>query len=359
MAIARKELYDLVWSKPMVQISEKLHVPAHILRKKCNQYQIPLPKQGYWQKLRYGKKVKQDRLPPMDVAGNRKPDGKIMVKFVSEYKARIEELKNDRALDLKVPTKLSRPHPLIKKTETALVKKLDKEYGSRFSSNDPKFEFLPISTDNKQRARALRIMNTLVRAIEKLGHKISFEYGRCHVEMFGQKTEINLRQKYNRVREKGGDGFSRESWIKTERLEFQAGPSFDQKRWIDTKTRDLEDYLPEIIAWIEKDCKYWHDLRAQQAEERKEKERELEIERKRLAVIESEKKKLEELIENAQNWKKAQTIREYIGEMEHQVKNMDSMLGEDPKAYIEWAKRKANGLDPLNGFEDPILGKAK
>ena len=359
MAISRKELYDLVWSKPMVQISEKLQVPTHILRKKCHQYQIPLPKQGYWQKLRYGKKVKQAKLLPMDVSGNSKPNAKIMVKFVSDHQKRIEEIKSDRKLNLKVPTQLVAPHPLIKKTKTALDKELDKEYGSRFSSNDPKFEFLPISTDKKQRARALRIMNTLVRAIEKLGHKISFQYGRCYVEMFGQKTEINLRQKYNRVREKGDDGFSRESWIKTERLEFQAGPSFDQKRWIDTKTRDLEDYLPEIIAWIEKDCKYWHDLRAQQAEERKEKERELEIERKRLAVIESEKKKLEELIENAQNWKKAHTIREYIGEMERQVKHGDSMLGEDPKAYIEWAKRKANGLDPLNGFEDPILGKVK
>ncbi|RIV31557.1 hypothetical protein D2V08_14015 [Flagellimonas lutimaris] len=359
MAITRKQLYDLVWSRPMVQISDQLQVPTHILRMKCHEHQIPLPKQGYWQKLRHGKTTNQEELPPMEVVGKGKPDAAIIVRFVSEYKRRVEELKNDSTLNLKVPTKLSRPHPLIKKTETALGKKLDKEYGSRFSSNDPKFEFLPISTDTKQLARALRIMNTLVRAIEKLGHQISFEYGRCHVEMFGQKKEINLRQKYNRIREKEGDGYSRESWMKTNKLEFQAGPSFNQKRWIDGKTKSLEDCLPEIIAWIEKDCRDWHDLRARQAAASKEKERELELQRERQAVVESEKNKMKELIENAHSWKKAQTIREYISEMERQVKNEDLMLEEETKEYIIWAKQKANGLDPLHGFEDPILGKVK
>jgi len=359
MAITRKELYDLVWSKPMIRISEQLQVPTHILRKKCQQYKIPLPKQGHWQKLRYGKKIEWAKLPPLDVPGNRKPDTKIIVRFVTEQKTRIDELKNDKTLNLNVPTKRFREHPLIIKTKTALEKKLDKEYGSRFSSNDPKFEFLPVSTDLNQRARALRFMNTLVVAIEKLGHKIGFQYGRCYVEMFGQKTEINLRQKYNRVREKEVDGYSRESWIKTDKLEFQAGPSFRQKRWIDKKTMALEDYLPEIIAWVEKDCKYWHDFRAQQEEARKEKERELEKERKKQVVFESEKKQLEELVENAQNWKKAQTIREYICELERQAIKKESMLEEDTMAYIDWARQKADLLDPLNGFEDPILGTVK
>ncbi len=74
-------------------------------------------------------------------------------------------------------------------------------------------------------------------------------------------------------------------------------------------------------------------------------------------VFENETVALEPI--SAKSWKKAQTIREYISEMERKVKNEDLMLEEESKEYIAWAKQKANGLDPLHGFEDPILGKVK
>src|SRR5690606_30540807 len=95
---------------------------------------------------------------------------------------------------------------------------------------------------------------------------------RCHVEMFGQLAEINLRQKVYRIRDKDESGWGRESWEASDKLEFQAGPSFRQKNWIDNSKQKVEGRLPEIIAWIEKDCKFWHDLRKQQAEDEENRE---------------------------------------------------------------------------------------
>lgn len=54
-------------------------------------------------------------------------------------------------------------------------------------------------------------MNTLIQIVEAMGHNITFEYSRCHVEMFGQMTEINLRQKIYRIRDKDESGWGRES----------------------------------------------------------------------------------------------------------------------------------------------------
>ena len=59
----RKELYDLVWSYPMLTLSKKYNISDNGLRKMCYRMNIPLPPQGHWQKVQYGKKVEVIRLP--------------------------------------------------------------------------------------------------------------------------------------------------------------------------------------------------------------------------------------------------------------------------------------------------------
>lgn len=52
----RKELYDLVLKVPLLALSKKYDISDVGLRKVCIRMNIPLPKSGHWQKLRYGKK---------------------------------------------------------------------------------------------------------------------------------------------------------------------------------------------------------------------------------------------------------------------------------------------------------------
>lgn len=51
MEITRKELYELIWKEPVTKVAEKLGVPAPLLRKYCQQLNIPTPSSGYWSKL--------------------------------------------------------------------------------------------------------------------------------------------------------------------------------------------------------------------------------------------------------------------------------------------------------------------
>lgn len=345
-----------MWSKPLVQIADEFKVGSHVLKRLCKSHNIPLPKLGHWQRVKHGKTVVKLDLPKMEdetviefyIPGIQ---GRQAIVFKDDFQKRVYELKMDKTLDFHILSKLLSPHPLIVKTKIELEKWEGKKKFSRYSAYDREQDILPIHTDSKLRPRALRFMNTLVLIVEKLGYCISFEYGRCHVEMFGQKTEIHLRQKFNRVREDNGRGYSMESWVKTDKLEFQAGPSHDLKNWIDKKTKVLEEYLPEVVAWIEKDCEYWHDLRAQQAEERKKREQEQLEKQKAERALADKQAKFNQLIVDTENWVKANQIREYIKELELKCE-ANQKYSESVKAYIGWANKKVDGLDPLCSLDE-------
>lgn len=361
--ISRQVLYDLVWSKPLGEVADMFQLKSHVLKSLCQEHTIPLPKLGYWQKIKYGKAVQREVLPKTEkeIAIQLLVDEKgEAAYFKDSYQRRVYELKHDDALNYKVPVKLGSMHPLVKRTKLALDQWDGTKKFSRHRSYEGPEDILPIHAEAKLRPRALRFMNTLILAIEKLEHQLIFEYGRCHVQMFGQKTEIHLRQKFNRVRTKGEHGYGEESWVKTEKLEFMAGPSHYQKRWIDKETIVLEDCLPEIVAWIEKDCRDWHDLRRKQAEEKQLRELELLKQKEKEEAMIDEQNKFDQLVKDAEDWEKANRIREYISALEGQVKSASDFTA-DKIEYIQWAKKKAAILDPLCNDRDmdhPILSKS-
>ena len=61
--LSRQELYDLVWSTPLSQLAKKYQISDNGLRKICIKLDIPLPKNGYWSKIKFNKKVSKIALP--------------------------------------------------------------------------------------------------------------------------------------------------------------------------------------------------------------------------------------------------------------------------------------------------------
>ena len=57
--LTRRELYDLVWSKPIMKLAEEFGLFNKRLAKICTRYRIPTLPSGYWAKLAAGKKIKQ------------------------------------------------------------------------------------------------------------------------------------------------------------------------------------------------------------------------------------------------------------------------------------------------------------
>ena len=62
----RRELYDLVWSKPILKLAEEFGLSDRGLAKICERHRIPVPPRGYWAKLAAGKPIKQARFHAVD-----------------------------------------------------------------------------------------------------------------------------------------------------------------------------------------------------------------------------------------------------------------------------------------------------
>lgn len=224
-------------------------------------------------------------------------------------------------------------HPLVKKTKLELLK-LDKLKRINWDvQQEYNAQFLPISVEPKLRKRALDFMDELIKLLEENNHTIKFKHKRCHIEMYGQLTEINLRQKYHRIRVQNDRGESRQSYEKSDKIEFQIG-YHARKGWIDKKTKSLEDYLYDIYDYIEKDSKSTAELRERQRLEKEQREIQRKKEEEKARIVELENQKIKQLITDSENYIKAKNIRKYLKALEKEYQTSGNLTKEN-KEYIK------------------------
>lgn len=53
----REELYEKVWSKPVVKVAEEYGVSDVAIAKVCRKLSVPVPGRGYWAKKEHGHSV--------------------------------------------------------------------------------------------------------------------------------------------------------------------------------------------------------------------------------------------------------------------------------------------------------------
>jgi len=58
--ITRDDLYEKVWTKPMVEIAKEYEVSDKAIAKICDKLNVPVPGVGYWQKLEAGEKLERN-----------------------------------------------------------------------------------------------------------------------------------------------------------------------------------------------------------------------------------------------------------------------------------------------------------
>lgn len=59
----RQQLYDIVWTRSLLSLSKEFAISDVGLRKACIRMNIPLPPNGHWVRVQFGKKVKRIVLP--------------------------------------------------------------------------------------------------------------------------------------------------------------------------------------------------------------------------------------------------------------------------------------------------------
>lgn len=62
--LLRLELYNQVWSKPLIRLAKEYNISDVGLAKICRRHTIPLPPVGYWARKAHGKHTQQTAFIP-------------------------------------------------------------------------------------------------------------------------------------------------------------------------------------------------------------------------------------------------------------------------------------------------------
>ena len=354
--LTRKELYDLVWSKPLTHIAKEFGLSDNGVRKVCKKHNIPLPKAGHWSKLKHGKKVEIKILnnpsenPEIPFSSNINESSQPhTLTDLARAKKEVLKLKEEY---LTVPQRLSKPVPLVTATKRYFEnEKIRKKRGDWRSNHNEKV--LDINVSEHLLPRALRIMDTFIKLLQKRNISISVDI-HTKITVNGETYGIRLKEKNKRTKKEKVDFWDRYEYKPSGELSFKIDSTYPLKEWADSKNKKVEDKLADILAWIEvraeKDKK--------QRIEREIEHKKWEEEEKKRKIFQKEKDeelfKFLKLFESATRWHKSQYIRNYIKEYE-QFALKNDLLDNEKISYIEWAKEKADWYDPFIEKEVALL----
>jgi len=366
----RQQLFDDVWSKPVSHLTELYGLSDAGLKKLCTRLEIKTPPRGYWAKLRAGKKVplkpllaeysgspynlnilvrkrKQGYLPP-----TAEMDPRLAVVVHRETEA---------ANKIVVPARLKNPHPFVKLTQAALAKApLDQREQPATSGR-----LIHLKVSKTMQTRALRVADTLLKALEKRGYETHLDDGGVALVFHGLKYHFELyetcaRLKYemteaDKRRRQGGQFFFTPTWtfVPSGVLTLQTRGGYGPKV-MDGKRNQVEDLLNAFLIRVATDGVA--DLLRDEAYAVKK----AEFTRQHEAWVTSKAKQNQELIklrsleDEADRWQRAERLRRYLRAMTKAATSSDQQAI-DRQALIDWGNAKADWLDPLVNCGDEIL----
>lgn len=355
ITLNRQQLYDLVWAESVLSLSKKYAISDVGLRKKCKSLEIPLPDLGYWAKIKYGKKVIPRRpLKPFNgdqtVTLKLREENDTYDKTKESRFALVKEIEADTSVNLTVPEKLTNPDKLIISVKDDLYKSkvLKKEEGIVYSSQG----VLDINVSPTNIGRALRIMDTLIKALKNRGHDVIVDKGQTWIVVDGEKLSITCREKLSKVIVKG-QYYDQTEFKASGLLSIRIEVSYDRKEWVDGKTL-MENQLSKVIAYLEMKARQVKEERTRREQywaEQREKDRiAKEVQEKKVKELSD----FNELFRKARRHDNAEKIRRYANEWE-QFAITNNLLTEELKEKIEWVRKKADWYDPFIEAEDELM----
>lgn len=353
----REKLYNEVWSDPVTTVAKKYKISDVAIHKICKKMNIPVPPRGYWAKIRSGEKVKRTPLPDNEELSiitssfNRnKPVENKKYDKVLEF---MDEIERQRVMEccknITVKEKLYNPHVLIEehKHEIKLRKEREKfrekHYGELYKYNlEIDKNIISIKASEELINKAYLIMDTLIKALEGLGCKFVIKGERViatFIIIREEEIKVSLRES------KGSLLFNIDDYNALRR------------NFRDTKTKPISTILGKIIIELFETSERIKISRQNRRRFELQKMEEAETRRKNAIIKKEELERVTDLINQAQDYKIACNIREYIKSIEYKMKiEQNEEKYQRIVEWIAWAKDKSDWIDPTIAKEDNILG---
>ena len=356
----RAQLLEEVWSEPVQVVAPRYGLSDVGLKKLCSRLQIPTPPRGYWAKVKAGKRV-HPRPKLREYAGQPgylyRPAGQpslqaLVAEVVDSRLQQVLTFEQQPENQIVVPERIKVWHPVVAAARDALARPIIDKRGMPQTPGNG----LNISVSPALQGRALKVANTLLKALEKRGYVVQQGKHQVEIVMFGDALRLrlyepSLRSDYvpsaAQLAEKAKGGWS--YWPKWQftpsgRLQVMADDGYGGKI-TDSDRHSVEQQLNKLIDLMATRAVGFLIRNERQAIEDAERQRIRDIVLERKRRQDAEKQRLAKLEVDAQNWRRAQAIREYLNALEQSAEQQK--LSTEQLELLRWGHAKADWIDPL------------
>ncbi|WP_366923891.1 hypothetical protein MFMK1_000810 [Metallumcola ferriviriculae] len=382
----REKLYEQVWANPVVDVAAQYGVSDVAIHKICKSLNVPVPPRGYWSKIRAGAKPKKTPLPKTkgvtEIVGARTFEGEKETNTASQPLAFLSEAEREKVLLAAQQIKVSPENVKLHKKITAyksVVKEWNKNnmrpegaqkgFNNYYYSKRPPFLAGVIS--NETLPRVYRILDALFRQVENLGGTVNDDLS---LQIRGEYVHFEVSESQDKIKHEITRQEAKDLLLYEDAKRHNTWASEPQIRKYDyvfngrlrvsirkrrhfreTDKMSIESRLGDIlIALYEESQVLRLEREASEEAERKRMEEERREEERRNRYNEEVERTI--ALENAAlDYERASRIRAYVKAMEDSA-SQDGM-DEETVNWIDWAKKKADWLDPIVAREDELFGK--
>lgn len=343
IAFSREELYDLVWAMPVAHISRKYSINAVEIRQACKEMNVPLPKMGYWQKIKFGKASNVERLPENHI-------GIVTVTFnCGQYQ---KEKKHDKVIpsEFIVPAKLTNPDKLVIAAKSEISKNKYKDKGRVYTNRG----YLSIRVSTEHVERALIFMDALIKLLRSKAYNLIVNDNGTYAVVESEEIKISLVEKVKR-KMIPGPHWNTAEYTPSGVIAFRIdGESYGRNsyEWTDGKEK-VEMKLDAILSKLVLESKRLKDEREKWRLIREQSERDRLVKVDRERNRDRELTKFKELLLKSKRYQEVMAIRAFIDAVE--VSTTDNDLKKEKQDWISWAREKADWYDPMVEKIDEIF----
>ncbi|MBC2306544.1 hypothetical protein [Listeria booriae] len=369
MEITREQLYEEIWSSSVSKVAKKYAISDHLIRKKCQLYNIPLPSNQYIGRLQHGYTgLIRDPLPALESSNvislvpvakdsNIEKESTLFYYCTKEQQVLLTKIYSE----LRIKKSLSSPHVAISQHKQ-LLKQIKRDrigYGSIISERGSSFCYRKAldthSTSEQSLPRTYLFLDALIKAVEKAGGQLKLTSKHTYFVINNDDFYFRVREKYRKqsisVKNKP-DWYGNTEYIPTGILTVIIGYgsySRDEVAFNETSTTTMQHILQKVFLTLFNEfperLKQQRLAQAIQEEkqqrERKERERQKELYADELA-------RTQQLVDDAKLFVLSSWIELYITDLQ----KSDAAKSTD---YLTWAKQKALWINPNAPQSDDIL----
>lgn len=356
ISLTREELYEQVWTEPIVHIARRLGLSDRGLGKLCARYDVPVPPRGWWAKKQHGHPARRIPLPPRGgtVTTIVFHPGDVEPELSESPEA---ERERDPQWLITVPDDLTVSHPLVKEAATA-IRKVSREvqknrvvrWQDRYQAKlvKPGAGHLDIAVSKGSLSRALRIMQALLAAFDRRGFTVRVtEKNETFVAVLDEAFQIALIERLKQVTVKHayGTGVDLEP---SGRLMLRIGSSYHNAGVTDSAARPLEQSLNRFVLNLVRRALEAKRERAIHAEKQARWRVHDEKARHAQQVRDSEELRRRRLASAAVRWARHQRRVAFVNAVETRIRD-GSLHAERTSAeqWLAWAAEFLKASDPI------------